>query len=78
MAAGGHLCVVVSDFRHKSKYYLFHAHLAEDLESRGFITKGMIILWQSQKRVFPYGYPTAFVPNVHHQYLLISQVENGL
>ena len=77
MTVDGHLCAVVSDFRHKSKYYLFHADLAEELESHGFVTKGLIVLWQSQKRIFPYGYPSAFVPNVHHQYLLISQVGYG-
>ncbi len=77
MTVDGHLCVVISDFRHKSKYYLLHAHLAEELESHGFVTKGVVVLWQSQKRVFPYGYPSAFVPNVHHQYLLISQVDHG-
>ena len=77
MTAKGHLCVVVSDFRHKSRYYMFHADLSRELQQRGFTTKGVIVLHQPQKRVFPYGYPTAFVPNVHHQYILICQRDDS-
>ena len=75
MKAHGHLCVFVGDFRHKSKYYMLHADLANALGGHGFVTKGMFILHQSQKRVFPYGYPSAFVPNLHHQYILVTRLE---
>jgi DNA modification methylase len=67
----GHLCVVVGDFREKSRYIMFHADLARELEERGFILKGVKILYQSHKRIFPYGYPYSYVPNLHHQYILI-------
>lgn len=77
MTARAHLCVVVSDFRHKSRYYMFHADLSRSLQERGFTTKGVIVLHQPKKRVFPYGYPTAFVPNVHHQYILICQRDDS-
>ncbi len=73
MTKRGHLCAVVSDFRHKSRYYMLHADLATHLQQRGFTTKGIIVLHQPQKRVFPYGYPTAFVPNIHHQYIVVFQ-----
>jgi DNA modification methylase len=69
----GHLAVVVGDFRHKSKYYMFHADLASRLEDIGYVLKGITILYQPHKRVFPYGYPFAYVPNLHHQYILILQ-----
>jgi DNA modification methylase len=68
---GGHLCVVVGDFRHKSRYYMFHADLAREMESRGFTLKGITVLYQRHKRVFPYGYPYSYVPNLHHQYIVI-------
>jgi len=68
---GGHLCIVVGDFRHKSRYYMFHADLAREMEARGFTLKGIKILYQRHKRVFPYGFPYAYVPNLHHQYILI-------
>jgi DNA modification methylase len=68
---GGHLCLVVGDFRHRSKYFMFHADIARELEARGFALKGIKILYQRHKRVFPYGYPYAYVPNLHHQYIVI-------
>ena len=77
MTKRGHMCAVVSDFRHKSRYYLFHADLASKLQERGFTLKGVIVLHQTQKRIFPYGYPTAFVPNVHHQYILVLQRDDS-
>lgn len=70
---GGHLCIVVGDFREKSRYHMFHADLANSLEQRGYILKGITILYQRHKRIFPYGYPYSYVPNLHHQYILILQ-----
>jgi len=71
LTRGGHMCVVVGDFRHKSRYYMFHADLATAMEARGFTLKGITVLYQNRKRIFPYGYPYAYVPNLHHQYILI-------
>lgn len=68
---GGHLCVVLGDFRHKSRYYMLHADIAHQMEARGFTLKGIKILYQRHKRVFPYGFPYAYVPNLHHQYIVI-------
>ena len=68
---GGHLCIVVGDFRHKSQYYMFHADLAHEMEKRGFTLKGITVLYQRHKRIFPYGFPYSFVPNLHHQYIII-------
>jgi DNA modification methylase len=72
-----YMCVIVSDFRHKSRFYLFHADLVNRLEPLGLCLKGIKILYQSQKSVFPYGYPFAYVPNIHHQYILIFQKVSG-
>lgn len=68
---GGHMCIVVGDFRDKARYHMFHADLASAMEARGFALKGLTILYQRHKRIFPYGYPYAFVPNLHHQYIII-------
>ena len=68
---GGHMCVVVGDFRHKSRYYMFHSDIAREMQSRGFSLKGLKILYQRHKRVFPYGFPYSYVPNLHHQYIVI-------
>ena len=66
-----HLAVIVGDFRQKSRYHMFHSDLANGLEECGYVLKGITILYQTHKRVFPYGYPAAYVPNIHHQYILI-------
>jgi len=71
LTASGHMCVVVGDFRNKAKYHMLHADLAHAMEERGFTLKGLTILYQNHKRVFPYGYPYAYVPNLHHQYIVI-------
>ena len=71
LVPGGHLCVVAGDFRHKAQYHMLHADLAQALTALGFTLKGLKILYQKHKRVFPYGFPYAYVPNLHHQYIII-------
>jgi DNA modification methylase len=68
---GGHMCVIVGDFRQKSQYVMFHADLAREMQTREFTLKGIMILYQRHKRVFPYGFPYAYVPNLHHQYIVV-------
>ncbi|MBC7289611.1 MAG: hypothetical protein H5T86_16540 [Armatimonadetes bacterium] len=67
------MAVVVSDFRLGPRYYLYHADIARSIESAGFVLKGSIILVQDNKNLYPYGIPRTFVPNVHHQNILILQ-----
>lgn len=68
---GGHMCLIVGDFRHKSQYFMFHSDIAHEMQKRGFSLKGLKILYQRHKRVFPYGFPYSYVPNLHHQYIVI-------
>lgn len=68
-----YIAIVVSDFRDKSKFIMFHADLANSLCNIGYELKGIKVLYQRHKRIFPYGYPYAYVPNIHHQYILILQ-----
>lgn len=67
----GYMVLIVGDFRHKSKYYMFHADIARAMEEHGFTLQAMNVLYQRHKRVFPYGYPYAYVPNVHHQNIVV-------
>ncbi len=76
LEVGGHLCVIVSDFRHGRRLVPYHADLNNEIDRlrwRGdtFELQGITVLGQNQKRLFPYGYPTTYVPNIHHQYILI-------
>lgn len=68
-----YMAVVVSDFREKSRYITFHSDLANGLLRFKLELRGIKILYQRHKRVFPYGYPFAYVPNIHHQYILVMQ-----
>ena len=70
---GKYMAIVVSDFRDKSRYIMFHADLARELEANGLEMRGCTVLYQRHKRIFPYGYPYSFVPNIHNQYILILQ-----
>ncbi len=70
---GRYMAIIVSDFRDKSKYIMFHADLARALEAYGLEMRGLKVLYQRHKKVFPYGYPYAYVPNIHNQYILILQ-----
>lgn len=75
---GKYVAIVVSDFRKSEKYYMFHSDLASMLEERSsFVLKGIKILYQRHKSIYPYGYPFSFVPNVHHQYVLIFRNEKN-
>ncbi len=67
--------VVVSDFRHKSRFIPYHLDVITLMNDIGFKLEGITILVQNHKGLKPYGYPYAFVSNIHHQYFLIFRKE---
>lgn len=71
-----YMCVIVSDFRHGSKFIPYHADISRVIESVGFSLEGITILVQDSKNLYPYGIPFAFVSNIHHQYILTFR-KNG-
>ena len=75
LRSGRYCAVIVGDFRHGGQYYMLHADLAQAMSKHGYVLKAVNVLYQRHKRVFPYGYPTAYVPNVHHQHVLIMRKE---
>jgi DNA modification methylase len=72
-----YMCIIVSDFRHKSEFYPFHSDLISKLTNKQkknhFQLKGIKVLIQNAKKLFPYGYPFSYVENIHHQYVIILQ-----
>jgi DNA modification methylase len=74
---GRYMVVVVADFRHKSRYVLYHADVCRMMEELGFTSKGITIYLKNAKKLYPYGYPFDYVPNIHHEYILIFKKENG-
>lgn len=73
LKSGKYMAIIVSDFRDKSRYVMFHSDLARSLESVGMEMRGLKVLYQRHKKVFPYGYPYSYVPNIHNQFILILQ-----
>lgn len=80
---GKYMALVVSDFRDKSEFISFHSDLICKLNKaqipNGGILKlqGIKILLQNHKSLLPYGYPFAYVENIHHQYVLIFRKEEA-
>jgi len=68
-----YVAVIVSDFRHKERYYLFHADIARLLESVSFVIQGLIVLVQNNKNLYAYGYPTTYVSNVCNHFIVIAR-----
>lgn len=77
-----YLCMVVSDFRNKSEYVSFHSDLIQKLnkcsidDTYSLALQGTKVLIQNHKSLMPYGYPFAYVENIHHQYILIFRKVN--
>lgn len=78
---GKYMALVVSDFRDKSDYISFHSDLIQRLNKTEVPSGGVLklqgtkILLQNHKSLLPYGYPFAYVENIHHQYVLIFRKE---
>ncbi|MFW6437608.1 MAG: DNA methyltransferase [Armatimonadota bacterium] len=70
-----YMCVVVADFRHGPQFHLYHADIARLIEGRndGLQLKGLTVLLQDSKNLYPLGIPYCFVGNIHHQFVLIFQ-----
>ena len=72
-----YIAIVVSDFRNKSEFISFHSDLIQKInklkidEKHEFTLQGVKVLLQNHKSLLPYGYPFAYVENIHHQYILI-------
>jgi excisionase family DNA binding protein len=77
-----YMCLVVSDFRNKSEFISFHSDLIQAMNRRetsdGYrlMLQGVKALLQNHKTLLPYGYPFAYVENIHHQYILIFRKDN--
>lgn len=76
------MAAFASDFRDKSEYISFHSDLIQKLNKATIPEGGVLrlqgtkILLQNHKSLLPYGYPFAYVENIHHQYILIFKKEN--
>lgn len=70
MEERAHLVIIVQNIRDKGETIPFAFDLVNQLRDV-YKYQGERIWCQNQKGLKPYGYPFAFVPNVHHHYCLI-------
>lgn len=79
-----YMCIIVSDFRNKSDFISFHSDLIQKMNGHILNSKnvlklqGIKVLIQNHKSLLPYGYPFAYVENIHHQYVLIFRKESSV
>lgn len=71
LVEGRYCAVVVSDFKHGTKFYPYHSDLYNHVDGKLLELTGVTVLHQPQKALYPYGYPYAYVPDIHHQYILL-------
>lgn len=72
---GRYASLIVRDAYQAGRYVFTGSDLAARAESVGFVTKGDIVWYQAGTRLRPYGYPSAFVPNIVHQHILVLRRE---
>lgn len=71
---GKYAAVFIGDMYRDSRYHMLSASLAERLEATGKWTlKANLIWYDVSKMLHVYGYPTAFVPSMIHQNILIMK-----
>jgi DNA modification methylase len=68
---GRYMIVIVRDSYQQGRYVFTHVDLAQRAAVAGFVPKGEIIWYQAGSRLRPYGYPTAYVPNIVHQHIVV-------
>jgi DNA modification methylase len=75
MRPGAYCVVVVMDLRAGSRFYPFHADLAERLRGAGFLLDDLIIWDRRQEyNLFrPLGYPAVFRINKAHEFVMVFQ-----
>ena len=63
--------VIVRDAYQDGTYRFVASDLAARAAGHGLVPKGDLIWYQAGARLRPYGYPSAFVPNIVHQHVLV-------
>lgn len=70
---GGYCALIIRDSYQEGRYVFATAEIARRFEAAGFVLKGVKVWYGTGARVRPYGYPSAYVPNIVHQNILVLQ-----
>jgi len=72
---GGYMAIILRDSYQDGAYIPATYEVAERIRRSGFVLKGIKVWYGTGSRVRPYGYPSAYVPNIVHQNILIFRKE---
>ena len=75
---GRYACVLVGDFRHGPNFHMLHADVAALLDRAGLTSSGLFVIAQRNRPAMPYGYPTAFVPQAAHMFVVVARRSPGV
>ena len=70
---GRYACALVGDFRHGPNFHMLHADVAALLDRAGLTPSGLFVIVQRNRPALPYGYPTAFVPQPAHMFVVVAR-----
>ena len=70
---GRYMAVIVRNAYQNGEYIFTNVDLARRAKAVGFVPKGETIWYQAGTRLRPYGYPSSYVPNIAHQFIVILQ-----
>jgi DNA modification methylase len=74
---GGYVAVILRDSYQDGRYIPTTYEIARRIERGGFVLKGIKVWYATGSRIRPYGYPSAYVPNIVHQNIVICRRERG-
>jgi DNA modification methylase len=74
---GGYLAVIMRDSYQNGEYIPATYDVAERIRRAGYVMKGIKVWYGAGSRVRPYGYPSAYVPNIVHQNIVVFRKEAG-
>lgn len=72
-----YMAVIVADFRRGEVLHALQADLIiairklNQIGPRRLVLQGIKIIAQNHKKLYPYGFPSTYVPNIHHHYVLV-------
>lgn len=70
-----YMAMILRDAYQDSQYIPTSAIIARRYTEIGWVLKGEKIWYQTGARIRPYGYPSAYIPNIVHQNILIFRKE---
>ncbi|MDO8886804.1 DNA methyltransferase [Candidatus Oleimmundimicrobium sp.] len=70
-----YLAIFIGDMYRENEYHILSAELANTIKNPNLILKANLIWYDVSKSLHVYGYPSAFIPSMIHQNILIFRKE---